>query len=532
MKNEPVKSYKKNSEERKQLMKTISQMKNNPVDIPLIIGGKEIRTGRTVKITAPHNHQLYLGEYHIAGEHEIQLAIQAAQEAKKSWESLSFDDRAKIFLKAADLLAGEWRSLLNATTMLGQSKTIHQAEIDAACELIDFFRFNISFYDELYREQPLSTTDEINKMEYRPLEGFVLAISPFNFTSIGGNLATAPAMAGNTVLWKPAGNAVYSNFQIMRLLEAAGMPPGVINFIPSRGKDINKWVIQHSELSGIHFTGSSKTFETIWKSVSTHLNHYKNYPRIVGETGGKDFIFAHSSADIEALNTAIIRGAFEYQGQKCSAASRAYIPKSCWEELKKMLQRDIHQIKAGDVEVFSNFMGAVIDGEAYQRITSYINYAHESEDTTFLCGGNYSDIEGYFIDPAIVITTDPTSKLMEEEIFGPVMTIFVYDDDAYYDTLALCNSISPYALTGAVFANDENAIQEMLSALYYSAGNIYINDKPTGAVVGQQPFGGSRKSGTNDKAGSKLNLTRWVNARNVKRNLNPPKNFMYPFMED
>ncbi|SFG72613.1 delta-1-pyrroline-5-carboxylate dehydrogenase [Desulfotomaculum arcticum] len=530
--NEPVHEYRLESENQINLKNKLVELKKEVIEIPLIIGGKEVKTGILKDCVSPHNHQHVLARYHVAGEKELKMAIEASLEAKKMWQNMKWEHRAAIFLKAADLLAGPWRDTINAATMLGQSKTAHQAEIDSACELIDFLRFNIYFAQEIYKEQPISKNYEWNRLEYRPLEGFVLAITPFNFTAIGGNLPTAPAMLGNVVNWKPASTAVYSNYYFMKLLQEAGLPDGVINFIPSNGKDINTTVIPDENLAGIHFTGSSQVFDTIWKSVGENISKYRNYPRIVGETGGKDFVFAHNSCDVDALAAGLIRGAYEYQGQKCSAASRAYVPQSIWPELKDKLINDIKDIKIGDVEDFSNYVSAVIDRESFEKIKGYIKYAEAAEDAEIIYGGKCDDTIGYFIEPTIILASNPKFKTMEEEIFGPVLTIYVYNDDNFEQTLQLCEETSPYGLTGAIFAQDRNIIAYMEEKLYYNAGNLYINDKPTGSVVGQQPFGGSRKSGTNDKAGSKLNLLRWVSARTIKESLNPPKSYKYGFMQE
>ncbi|MEG8946675.1 L-glutamate gamma-semialdehyde dehydrogenase [Rosettibacter firmus] len=530
--NEPVKSYAPGTSERTALKNQLNAMVNQTIEIPLIIGGKEIRTGDTENCVCPHNHKTVLAVYHKAGEKEIKMAIESAMEAHKIWSKMEWHDRIAVFLKAADLISlSEWRYILNAATMLGQSKNVFQAEIDSAAELSDFFRFNAYYAMKIYEEQPLhSPVGMWNRMEYRPLEGFIFAVAPFNFTSICGNLPTSPAIMGNVALLKPASSAVYSAYWIMKLLEAAGLPEGVINFIPGSGSKIGSIVMESEYFGGIHFTGSTPTFQAMWRTAANNLSKYKSYPRLVGETGGKDFVFAHSSADIEALGVALIRGAFEYQGQKCSAASRAYIPKSIWNKLKDYLISELKTIKMGDVLDFTNFMNAVIDKNAFASITSYIEYAKNSSEAEIISGGNYDDSIGYFIEPTIILTTNPKFKTMEEEIFGPVLTIYVYDDDKYEETLHLCDETSPYSLTGSIFAQDRKAIELADKILTHSAGNFYINDKPTGAVVGQQPFGGARASGTNDKAGSYLNLLRWVSARTIKENFVPPKNYRYPFM--
>lgn len=530
--NEPIYSYEPGSIERGSLKKKLREMRMNKIEIPLIINGKEIKTGKTNVCVIPHNKEHILAEYHLAGKEEVEMAIDAALKAKKEWENMPWEHRLSIFLKAAELLSTSWRDTINAATMLGQSKTVFQAEIDSACELIDFFRFNSYYLTEIYEEQPNSTIDAWNRVEYRPLEGFVFAVTPFNFTSIAGNLPTAPAMAGNVVLWKPSSTAVYSNYFVMKLLQEAGIPDGVINFIPGFGEEVGKYVLDSEWLAGIHFTGSTKVFKEMWKTVGNNLTKYRMYPRIVGETGGKDFIFVHNSADIDALTAATVRGAFEYQGQKCSAASRAYVPESIWPAFKNKLLEEISTIKMGDVEDFTNFMGAVIDQKAFNSIKSYIDYARNSSEAEIICGGNCDDSVGYFIEPTIIVTTDPVFKTMTEEIFGPVLTIYIYKDSELENTLELCNNTSPYGLTGAVFAQDRNAIVKIQRELYYAAGNFYINDKPTGAVVGQQPFGGARASGTNDKAGSMLNMLRWLNPISIKENFNPPKDYRYPFMRE
>jgi len=530
--NEPVKSYAPGTSERTALKNQLNAMVRQTIEIPLIIGGKEIRTGDMDNCVCPHDHKTVLAKYHKAGEKEIKMAIDSAMEAQKIWSKMEWHDRIAVFLKAADLISlTEWRYILNSATMLGQSKNVFQAEIDSAAELSDFFRFNAYYAMKIYEEQPLhSPVGMWNRMEYRPLEGFIFAVAPFNFTSICGNLPTSPAIMGNVALLKPASSAVYSAYWIMKLLEAAGLPEGVINFIPGSGSRVGNIVMDSEHFGGIHFTGSTATFQSMWKTVANNLSKYKSYPRIVGETGGKDFVFAHSSADIEALGAALIRGAFEYQGQKCSAASRAYIPKSIWNKLKDYLISELNTVKIGDVLDFTNFINAVIDKNAFATITSYIEFARKSSEAEIIYGGKYNDSVGYFIEPTIILTTNPKFKTMEEEIFGPVLTIFVYDDDKYEETLHLCDETSPYSLTGAIFAQDRKAIELADKILTNAAGNFYINDKPTGAVVGQQPFGGARASGTNDKAGSYLNLLRWVSARTIKENFVPPKDYRYPFM--
>jgi len=532
--NEPIRNYAPGSPEKKALKAKLDELSNQQIDIPIIIGGKEIRTGDTDKCVMPHNHKHQLGTYHKVSEKEVTAAIDSNMEAHKAWSRMDFSDRAAIFLKAADLLANtEWRYTINAATMLGQSKNPFQAEIDSACELVDFFRFNVHYANQIYSEQPMySPVGMWNRLEYRSLEGFIFAVAPFNFTSITGNLPTAPAIMGNVSLLKPASSSVYSAYYIMKLLEAAGLPAGVINFIPGSGSKVGNPVMDSEHFGGIHFTGSTPVFQNMWKVASTNLPKYKSYPRLVGETGGKDFIFAHSSADVVSLGVSLIRGAFEYQGQKCSAASRAYIPKSIWGQLKEYLVEQLKTVKMGDPSDFTNFFNAVIDKAAFNTIKEYIDYAKTANDAEIISGGKYDDSVGYFIEPTIIVTTDPKFKSMEEEIFGPVLTIFVYDDNKFEETLTLCDETSPYALTGAIFANDKYAVDIASKALLHSAGNFYINDKPTGAVVGQQPFGGARGSGTNDKAGSHLNLIRWVSARTIKENFIPLRDYRYPFLQE
>lgn len=529
--NEPIKAYKDGSAEKESLKAKIAELKSNPVEIPVIIGGEEVKTGKTVDMFAPHDHTLKLGTYHQAGEAEVNKAIEAALEARKEWAAMPWEHRASIFLKAGELLAGSWRDTLNAATMLGQSKTVYQAEIDSACELIDFYRFNTYYMTQLMADQPYSPKGMWNRVEYRPLEGFVFAVTPFNFTSIAGNLPTAPAMVGNVALWKPASSAVYSAYYIYKLLEEAGLPKGVINLVPGKGSQVGNPVMASPHLAGIHFTGSTAVFQAMWKSVGDNISKMHYYPRIVGETGGKDFIFAHNSSDVDALVVAALRGAFEYQGQKCSAASRMYIPKSIWAEFKEKYVAEVSKIKMGDPEDFTNFMTAVIDKAAFESITEYIDYAAESNEAEFITGGKYDDSKGFFIEPTTIVTTNPRFKTMEEEIFGPVLTIFVYDDEKFDETLDLCDTTSPYALTGAIFAQDRAALVKMSNRLQNAAGNFYLNDKPTAAVVGQQPFGGGRASGTNDKAGSAMNLLRWMTVRTLKETFEPPKDWRYPFME-
>lgn len=530
--NEPIKSYVTGTPERLELKTALDKLYNSQKNIPLIIDGKEIFTNITEEFIIPHEKSHVLGRYHKATEKELKMAIDASLRAKERWEATSWYQRAAIFNKAANLISGKYRALLNAATMLGQSKTAYQAEIDSSCELIDFLRFNTHFMGEIYNVQPDSTIDSWNRLEYRPLEGFVLAISPFNFTSIGGNLCAAPAMMGNTVVWKPASTAVYSNYIFMKILMEAGLPDGVINFVPSSGSLISEVCVTSKNLAGIHFTGSTKVFQTLWKKVSDNISTYKAYPRLVGETGGKDFIFADNTANIDELSTGIIRGAFEYQGQKCSAASRAYISSSIWPSLREKLLDAVSKIKIGNISEFDTFMGAVIDESAYTKIMNYINKAHSSDDAEVIAGGLGTDKIGYFVQPTIIQALKPDYETMTEELFGPVITIYVYEDESLDETLDLCDTTSVYGLTGAIFSNNRYNIEHMLYKLRNSVGNFYINDKPTGAVVGQQPFGGARASGTNDKAGSHINLLRWVSPRTIKENLCPCTNFEYPYMSN
>lgn len=529
--NEPVFSYAPGTPERKALKDAIADLQSKEIEIPLIIGGKEIRTGDIGECRCPHNHKHRLATYHKAGEKEVELAISSALSARKAWTSMPWEARLSIFLRAAELISTKYRMTINAATMLGQSKNAFQAEIDSACELIDFLRFNSYNAIDIYKQQPESTKECWNRVEQRPLEGFVFAVTPFNFMSIAGNLPSAPALMGNVVLWKPASSAVYPAYFFMKILEEAGLPEGVINFVAGSGSKVGQRILTDPNLAGLHFTGSTATFQSMWRTIGENIHNYRTYPRIVGETGGKDFIVAHPSADLNVLNAGMIRGAFEYQGQKCSAASRAYIPETLWKELKPLLISTTKELKMGDVTDFSNFMNAVIDKNAYDKIVSYIEYAKDSDEAEILCGGNYSDETGYFVEPTIIQTTNPRFKTMREEIFGPVLTIYVYPDNKYEETLHLCDETSPYGLTGAIFARDRKAIVMATEILTDAAGNFYINDKPTGAVVGQQPFGGSRGSGTNDKAGSTVNLLRWVSARAIKENFIPPENYRYPFMD-
>ena len=529
-KNEPINAYGPGSSERASLEAALETMAKETVDIPLIIGGEEVRTGNTASCVMPHAHGHVMGTYHQGDGDSVNAAAKAAKAAEREWEQTPWEHRAAVFLKAADLLQGPWRDRINAATMLGQSKNAFQAEIDAACELIDIWRYNVHYMREIYSEQPESSAGCWNRVEQRGLEGFVFAVTPFNFTSIAGNLPTAPALMGTTSIWKPASSAVYSAYMLMELLHEAGLPPGVINFVPGSGGTIGGPALAHEDLAGIHFTGSTAVFQGMWKSVGDNIHNYKTYPRNVGETGGKDFIFAHPSADLEALVTATVRGAFEYQGQKCSAASRAYIPRSIWDEYRDRLTAEVAQIKMGDPRDFSNFMNAVIDKNAFSTISGYIDHARQASDAEILSGGEYDDSEGYFIQPTVITTSNPNFRTMCEEIFGPVLTIHVYEDGDMEDTLTSCDTASAYALTGAIFSQDRYAAVHMADRLRHAAGNFYINDKPTGAVVGQQPFGGGRASGTNDKAGSKLNLLRWCSARTIKETFVPPKDWRYPFM--
>jgi len=529
--NEPVLSYKPGSAETIALKKELDRQLGDKLDIPAIINGKEVRTGKTDKCIIPHNHRHVLAEYHLVGQDEVRAAIDGALKAWRSWSEMPAEARQGIFLKAAELLTHKYRYILNAATMLGQSKTCYQAEIDAACEFIDFLRFNTYFQEQIHGIQPLSSSAVWNRMEYRPLEGFVFAVTPFNFTSIAGNLPTSAALMGNVALWKPASTAVYSGYFIMKLLEEAGLPPGVIQFIPGSGSLVGEMVLKDKDLAGIHFTGSTGVFQQMWKTVGNHIFNYRSYPRIVGETGGKDFVFAHASADKKALVTALVRGAFEYQGQKCSAASRAYIPKSIWSEVKEALVGEVQSIKMGNVLDFRNFMSAVIDKKSFDNIDRYVSEAKSNPDCKILAGGKGNLEEGYFYEPTVVETSNPSYRTLCEEIFGPVLTIYPYEDSKFEETLRLCDQTSPYALTGALFAQDREVIQKVTKVLTHSAGNYYINNKPTGAVVGQQPFGGARGSGTNDKAGSIYNLLRWVSVRTISETFNPPTDYAYPFME-
>ena len=530
--NEPVLEYKSKSKEKIELKNKIQELKNKEIDIPMYIGGKEIRTKNKIRISPPHDHNHTLGHYNKGDESHIKSAVKAALDAKENWNRMGSDKRAKIFIKAAELLAGPYRSEINATTMLGQSKNVFQAEIDAACELIDFLRFNPYFMKKIHEDQPISPDGMKNSLSYRPLEGFIFALSPFNFTSIAGNLCSSVALMGNTVVWKASSTQIYSANVIMKVFKKAGLPDGVINLIHTDGKTAGNIIFNHRDFGGIHFTGSTGVFQNFWKIIGENIKNYKSYPRIVGETGGKDFIIAHKSSDPKVVSTAILRGGFEFQGQKCSAPSRIYLPNNLWSEIKENLLKDVSDLKMGNPEDFTNFVNAVIDEKAFHNICSYIDFAKNDHEHELVIGGNYDKSIGYFIEPTIFLSTNPKSKLMCEEIFGPVVTIYIYDNDKYEETLDLVNDTSPYALTGAIFAKDKNAIELAKIKLEHSAGNFYINDKPTGAVVGQQPFGGGRASGTNDKAGSYLNLIRWVSPRTIKELFESPTNYRYPFMDE
>ena len=527
-KNEPVKAYLPGSPERASLKKELERQSAQVVQVPMIIGGKEVWTERKTKAVMPHDHAHVIAEAASGGEKELKDAIAAALAARKAWTEMPMEHRVSIFLKAADLIAGPMRDKVNAATMLGQSKTVYQAEIDT-CELIDFLRFNVYYLQQIYDRQPNNTPNVWNRIEYRPLEGFVTAISPFNFTSIGANLPTAPAIAGNVVLWKPATTAVLSNYYVMQALMAAGLPAGVINFVPSRGSDMSKYVLSDPNLAGFHFTGSTEVFSGVYSLVGENIKKYKTYPRLVGETGGKDFIFAHNSADVPGLVAALTRASYEYQGQKCSAASRAFVPASIWPQVKEGMLAEIEKIKIGDITDFTNLMGAVIDASAFKTNKEYIDYAKASEDAEVICGG-YDDSKGYFVYPTLIEAKKPDFKTMVEEIFGPVMTVYVYPDDKLDETLASCDTATSYGLSGAIFADDREAIVKMEDALKGTAGNFYINDKPTGAVIGQQPFGGARASGTNDKAGSEINMYRWLSPRTIKELRVPCLDVTYPYM--
>jgi len=528
--NEPVRGYGPRSPEKASLKARLESMAGERIEVPLIIGGKDVTTGDKAQAVMPHDHAHVLADWHRASKKHVVKAIDAAAAARDEWARWPWEERAAVFLKAAELLATTWRDTVNAATMLGQSKTAFQAEIDAACELIDFWRFNPHYAQELYGEQPLSSAAMWNQVDYRPLEGFVFALTPFNFASIAGNLPTAPALMGNTVVWKPASASIPSGYYIMRLLQEAGLPPGVINFVPGRGAEVAEVVLTHRDLAGVHFTGSTAVFNSMWETIGGNMSSYRSYPRIVGETGGKDFIVAHPSADPQALAVAVVRGGYEYQGQKCSAASRIYVPKSLWKDVRDRIVGMIGEIRMGDPRDFRNFMCAVIDEKAFNGISSYLDDA--KKNAKILAGGRANSEKGYFIEPTLVQTEDPAYRLLCEEIFGPVVTAYVYDDAKWEETLGIVDQTSPYALTGAVFSQDREGLRQAAASLRGAAGNFYMNDKPTAAVVGQQPFGGARGSGTNDKAGSKMNLMRWVSARTVKETFSPPQDFTYPFMSE
>jgi 1-pyrroline-5-carboxylate dehydrogenase len=530
--NEPIHDYAPGSPERLRLQRRLEQMRAERIEIPLVIGGRDVTTGDLKQAVMPHDTRHVLADVHQGNAEHVQLAVDAAAKAWQDWSRWPWEERAAVLLRAAELLSGPWRDTLNAATMLGQSKTAHQAEIDAACEAIDFFRWNVEFMTRIYSEQPASSQGVWNRMEYRPLEGFVFAVSPFNFTAIAANLTTSAALMGNVVVWKPAGTAMLSAYYLMRLLQAAGLPDGVINLVYGSGATIGDAALGNPHLAGIHFTGSTPVFNGMWRTVASNMEHYRNYPRIVGETGGKDFIVAHPSADVDALATAIVRGSFEYQGQKCSASSRVYAPSNLWPALRERLQDQVSTIKMGDVSDFRNFMGAVIDGSSYRTQVEAIEEAKGAGDTEIVVGGTYSDEQGWFVEPTVIETRDPDFRTMREELFGPVVTTYVYDESKWDDTLSLVDRTAPYGLTGAVFAEDRAAIDDAKDKLRYAAGNFYVNDKPTGAVVGQQPFGGARASGTNDKAGSMWNLIRWVSPRSIKETFIPARDYRYPFMDD
>ena len=530
--NEPIKSYQAGSEERISLQKKYDELSANKIEIPIIINGERIKTGDIGKCVMPHDHQKVLATYHKASDKVVRQTIESSLNAWTEWSKTDLEYRTNIFRKAGSLLAGKWRDTINAATMLNQSKNAFQAEIDSACELIDFFNFNANYAENIHNKQNLISPNGMkNSLEYRPLEGFIFAITPFNFTSIAGNLPTAPAVMGNVSIWKPASSAVLACYYLMEMLQEAGLPDGVINFLPGSGSSIGDPILNHPSLAGVHFTGSTNTFNHIWKTIGTNISQYKTYPRIVGETGGKNYCLAHKSCDIDVLVTAMVRGAFEYQGQKCSAMSRAYIPSTIWSKVKDKFILEVKTIRIGSPRDFSNFMNAVIDKSAFDTISSYIDYAKDHEDAEIISGGSYDDSKGYFIEPTTILTTDPYFKTMTEEIFGPVLTIYLYDPEKWDETIQLVESTSDYGLTGCIIANDNKKIIQATKELVHSAGNFYINDKPTGAVVGQQPFGGSRASGTNDKAGSELNLLRWVSVRTIKENFEPPKDYRYPFLE-
>ena len=531
--NEPIKDYGPTSDERQSLIEKMNELSLSSVEIPIIIDGKKIKTGNTGNCIKPHDHNHILGIYHKAGEDEVKMAIESSLDAWNDWNQTSFEKRAKIFLKMAELLAGPYRDIINASTMLNMSKNIYQAEIDAACELIDFWNFNCWYAQEIYSQQPMYSPEGTNNQtEHRPLEGFIFAVTPFNFTSIAANLPSAPVLMGNTAIWKPASSTVYPAYFLMKLFKEAGLPDGVINLLPGSGAVVGNQVLSHPKLAGIHFTGSTRVFQSMWKHIGENIKSYESYPRIVGETGGKNFCIAHESCNKEALATAMTRGAFEFQGQKCSAMSRVYIPSTIWTDIKEMYLSQVNELQMGSPECFSNFINSVIDKNAFDSISSYIDYAKDADDAEIISGGGYDDSKGYFIEPTTILTTNPHFKTMEEEIFGPVLTIYIYDPNDWEETLNLVDTTSPYALTGAIFCEDKEVLKAANKALRFSAGNYYINDKPTGAVVGQQPFGGARASGTNDKAGSMFNLVRWVSQRTIKENFEPPTDYKYPFMEE
>jgi 1-pyrroline-5-carboxylate dehydrogenase len=528
--NEAVRDYAPGSPERSELQQRLRELESEPIEIPLVIGGERVRTGETFEAVQPHKRSHVLATVHEGGGAEVERAVAAAGEAWQDWSRTPWEERAAVFLRAAELLAGPWRATLNAATMLGQSKTAHQAEIDAACELVDFFRFNVEFMTRIYEQQPLSSPGAWNRMEYRPLEGFVFAVTPFNFTAIGGNLPGSAALMGNTVLWKPASTAAYSAWFLMQLFEEAGLPPGVINLLYGHGPAIGDPVLASPHLAGVHFTGSTPVFQSMWKTIGSSIGSYRNYPRLVGETGGKDFIVAHPSADVDAVATAIVRGSFEYQGQKCSAASRVFAPSNLWPALRERLEEQVAGLTMGDVSDFSNFMGAVIDGSSFRTQQQAIEEARSDAQSEVLVGGEVDDSEGWFVRPTVVATRDPGFRLLRDELFGPVVTAYVYPENDYAETLDLIDSGTSYGLTGAVFSTERAPIELAQERLQYAAGNFYVNDKPTGAVVGQQPFGGARASGTNDKAGSMWNLIRWVSPRTLKETFAPPTDYRYPFL--
>ena len=529
--NEPIKEYLKGSKDREKLVASIAELKANPFEVPLWIGGNAVKTKIQKNITPPYDHKTVLGTYHFGDKKHVEQAIDAALKAKDAWENMSFQNRASIFLKAAELVSTKYREILNAATLMGQGKNIYQAEIDCICELADFLRFNVQYAHQIYQQQPASSKGIHNHVEYRALEGFVLAISPFNFTAIAGNLCCAPALMGNVVVWKPSENQIYSAYFLIKILEEAGLPKGVINMVVADGQVVGDVVFKHSDFAGLHYTGSTHVFKSLWRTIGENINLYKSYPKIVGETGGKDFILAHTSANIPALVTAIVRGGFEYQGQKCSAASRIYLPKSSWKAVEKLLFKQLKEIKMGSPEDFKNFVNAVINETAFDKITHYIDLAKKSKKAEIIFGGKSDKSKGYFIEPTVILTSDPHFVTMEEEIFGPVVTLYLYEDADYKKIIKTIDNTSIYALTGAVFSDDKEALDYAVKNLKHAAGNFYINDKPTGGVVNQQPFGGARASGTNDKAGSALNLYRWISPRTIKENFTPPEDYSYPFMK-